>query len=499
MDDRDRFERRLAVAIGEWAGAAPTEVDARALARSLASGMPRGRRIGLLSSWGLPSPGLAWAIGLVLVASLSVGLVASGSLHDLHILTGAPSASPVATGSVAPPTSAPSPSGPPASTFPSAPPSASPSPPPSSPEPSPGSASGPPATPWPAADLSWTGFQRLPRLHPGQALTDPIVGDVAAGGPGFVAVGSDWVDADGAVAVAWTSADGAAWEEHQIGNPGPTAVLSSPALSSVVAVDGQLVAAGRVGIWRSPDGSSWEESAAPHDLNGTPLHLAAGPGGFVAVGRSLDDPCQGRVWSSIDGVTWEPGALPDPSTFCPTAVAGGVSGYLAAGSDPASGRAALLLSGDGVTWEAVPDEAAFDGQGYPEGILWTADRWTAFGSFQPTGSSERGVRIWQSVDGLAWAATGFLRPSGPFACDAGSVHMLDATAFGAGFVAVGTCVVQPEQVGIAWTSADGATWQAVLGRVRPMSAVAAGGTRLVAVGSEWPDHQPIACGAVGAR
>ena len=493
MTEREAFERRFAAAVREWADRAPTDIDERALVRSIASGAPRGRRIVAVPLWRLPSLGFAWALVILgLLVTLGVGLVASGAFRDLNLFTVAPGPThvpatvPAVVSSPAVPTPTPGASGsPPASPSASAGPAAAPS-------------RGPSPTPAQtyAGNLSWSGFALLPRLYAGRQLTDPIVGGITSGGPGFVVVGSDWVDAEGAVAVAWTSADGLAWTEHPVGSPGSTSTLTSPALSSITDGDGTLVAVGRVGIWRSTDGLEWQQVTPSSGLGGVPLRVAWGRAGFVAVGRGLGEPCQARAWTSVDGASWQSVALPDAGHFCPSAVAGSGSGYVAVGNDPVDGGPVLLGSSDGTSWSAAAAQPALAWDAYPEGVAWTGDRWTAFGSFLPSASADQGVQVWQSTDGLLWSRTGFLRPTGPFACDPGSVHMLDLTGFGPGYVAVGSCTANPELVGIAWTSATGGTWQGALGRVRPMSGVASNGTRLVAIGSDWPDLRPIVTTAV---
>ena len=493
MTEREAFERRFEAAVREWADRAPTDIDERALVRSLAAGTPRGRRIVAVPLWRLPGLGLAWALVVLgLLVTLGVGLVASGALRDLNLFTVAPAPThapatvPAVVSSPAVPTPTPGASGsPPASPQASA-----------APAPVPSQGPSPAAVQAYAGTLAWSGFDRLPRFYAGRALTDPIVGGITAGGPGFVVVGSDWVDAEGAVAVAWTSDDGLAWAEHPIGSPGPTSALTSPALSSVTTGGGMLVAVGRVGIWRSTDGLTWEQAAPSSGLGGIPLRVARGRAGFVAIGRGLGEPCQGRAWTSADGASWRDVALPDADHFCPTAVAGSASGYVVVGNDPLDGGPVVLASSDGVSWSRAPAQPSLAWDADPEGVAWTGDRWTAFGSFLPSTSADQGVQVWQSTDGLAWSRTSFLQPTGPFACDPGSVHMLDLTGFGPGYVAVGSCTANPELVGIAWTSATGGTWQGVLGRVRPMSGVASNGTRLVAVGSDWPDLRPIVTTAV---
>ena len=474
MAERDAFERQFAEAVRAYAAGAPTEVDAGALVRSLAATTPRVGRLVRVAGWRLPGLAYLWVLlALALLLASMLGLSLAGGLPDLRLLGIAPAPTRRASlPAVVPPTS------PVASALPTR--------------------TTPEATPAPpyGAGLTWSGFAPLPRFGAGHTLTNPTVGDVTAGGHGFVAVGSDWVAADQAVAVAWLSADGRTWTEHRIGIPGTTSLLATPALSSVATGGGRLVAVGRVGIWRSTDGADWEQALGPDELDGVPLRVAWAVGRFVAIGRSVGDPCAARVWLSTDGTAWLPVALPDAAGVCPTALAGGAGGFLAAGLDPITGRTALMCSSDGLAWTLAPAQAAFEGNGHPEGVARAGNRWIAFGSFLPGGASERGVAVWTSTDGLAWRRTALLRPAGADACDPGSAHMLGMAPYGPGYVAVGRCTVSPEQVGIAWASTDGTAWQPVLGRVRPMLAVASDGTRLVALGADWPGYAPITSSAV---
>lgn len=498
MTDRDIFERQLAEAVRVYAEGAPTGIDAAALARSLAATTPHTRRLVRVPAWRLPNLGFAWSL-LVLAALMAsmIGVSVAGGLPDLHLFG--------IVASPAPPTAslpAVTPTAPPvASAMPSRPAQATPPP---TDAIAPTRAPVPTAAPLPAAtaappygaELLWSGFAQAPRFDAGHALTDPTIGDVVAGGPGFVAVGSDWVDDDTAVAVAWLSTDGRTWTEHAIGTPGKASLLASPALSSVTAGEEGLVAVGRVGIWHSIDGSDWALSLDPDELDGVPLHVAWAAGRFVALGRGVGDSCSARVWESTGGAAWMPVALPDAQGICPTGLAAGAGGFVAVGLDPLTGGTEMMVSPDGLAWKLAPAQSAFRGHGYPEGVTWAGDRWVAFGSFLPAGASERGVAVWTSPDGLSWLRTAFLRPAGTFACDPGSAHLLDVAPFGPGYVAVGRCTVSPEQVGIAWASTDGSTWETVLGRVPPMFAVAANGARLVTVGADWPSYTPVTSSAI---
>ncbi len=199
--------------------------------------------------------------------------------------------------------------------------------------------------------------------------------EVAAGGPGLVAVGYDgpWSDLDAAV---WTSTDGITWtqvphDETLFGGEGDQWI------GSVVAGGPGLVAAGGdwsggdedAAVWTSVDGLIWNR--VPHDeevfggdggqwIGGV---VAGGPG-IVAVGSDHGD---AAAWTSPDGVTWA--RLFDDETVLGgtgdqwmAAITADAPGLVAVGSD--DGDAAVWTSPDGLTWAQVPhDEAVFGGEG----------------------------------------------------------------------------------------------------------------------------------------
>jgi hypothetical protein len=83
MNERDVFEQRLQSAVRKFVETAPDEIDAAALTHSLATTVPRVRRLVPRPAWKLPSLGPAWIpIAAVLAASLGLGLVATGALRD---------------------------------------------------------------------------------------------------------------------------------------------------------------------------------------------------------------------------------------------------------------------------------------------------------------------------------------------------------------------------------------------------------------------------------
>ncbi len=96
MSERSVFERRLEAAVRGYVEDAPTRIDAARLADSLATGVPRVRRLVPVPSWRLPSLGFAWIlVVLALVALLGLGLVASGALRDVRVLPFVPTPGPL--------------------------------------------------------------------------------------------------------------------------------------------------------------------------------------------------------------------------------------------------------------------------------------------------------------------------------------------------------------------------------------------------------------------
>jgi hypothetical protein len=277
---------------------------------------------------------------------------------------------------------------------------------------------------------------------------------VTVGGPGLVAVGSDFSGGDVDAAV-WTSPDGISWsrvphDEVVFGGDGDQEMVS-------VTVGGPgLVAVGWEGslfdqdaaAWTSPDGITW--SRVPHDEavfggEGDQQMVsvtAAGPG-LVAVGPDLSD-FEAGVWTSPDGITW---SRPPADT----AVAGGI--HIRFMSGVTAGGPGLVAVG----WEATPGEID--------------------------------ATAWTSADGISWSQVPTLA-----AALAGEAvqSMLSVTAGGPGLVAVGLDSSTGDEDAAVWTSSDGADWsrvpdiEAILGGPdnQGMTSVTAGETGLVAVGQD---------------
>ena len=87
MSERDVFERRLEAAVRDYVEAAPTGIDAARLTDSLATNVPRMRRLLPVPIWRLPSLGFAWILVVAgLLAVMGMGLFASGALRDVRLL-----------------------------------------------------------------------------------------------------------------------------------------------------------------------------------------------------------------------------------------------------------------------------------------------------------------------------------------------------------------------------------------------------------------------------
>jgi hypothetical protein len=124
------------------------------------------------------------------------------------------------------------------------------------------------------------------------------LGDVAAGGPGLVAVGSVGSESVGSeMLTAWVSADGRAWERL----PGDTFGGES-GLASVTAdsASGSLVAFGQRATWTSNDGRQWVPSVDPEALSDEhPDHFGVWDGDRIVAWDAV------MPWVSTDrGTTW---------------------------------------------------------------------------------------------------------------------------------------------------------------------------------------------------
>jgi hypothetical protein len=145
-----------------------------------------------------------------------------------------------------------------------------------------------------------------------------FMSNVTVGGPGLVAVGSGggigpWDHSVDTHAAVWTSVDGTTWSRV----PDDDALLDIGATMMSVAAGGPgLVAVGsdwwppdraRTPVWTSPDGITWTRVPDDEAVRGVMFDVIAGGPGLVAVGCVCGTVGEGSVvWTSVDGITWTP-------------------------------------------------------------------------------------------------------------------------------------------------------------------------------------------------
>ena len=200
--------------------------------------------------------------------------------------------------------------------------------------------------------------------------------------------------------------------------------------------------------------------------------VAAGPGGFVAVGTRSGDPWLGGVtrlalFHSDDGRTWEvmlDGARA-PAGFA-TGIAGGPAGYVALGyTDPEPGGI-VLTSPDGTTW--TEGEPIVDGR--PGGVV---DPSAVEGGWLAA-MGGTGAAIARSTDGISWTSAA-IEPLDTNALYVDRVIQgvdgyLAGGAAGSGCGPGASCAAES----VTWWSADGETWGRQSGIDPMVAAVALG-------------------------
>jgi hypothetical protein len=197
-------------------------------------------------------------------------------------------------------------------------------------------------------------WQDAATVFPHGAGTMIIFDGLIAGGPGFVAVGTE---------------------------------AAFPVEPGVVPPIGARVAS-------STDGSTWtlNDPRAPAFDAGWMHDVAAGPAGIVAVGETA---LAGTIWYSADGSAWTrlAGAL-SPASASVRSVAAGPGGFVAVGDD--GGVATAWTSSDGRSWRGSPASPSLQGAR----MLWVRRLGS---SFVATGQTASGDGVaWESPDGEAW-------------------------------------------------------------------------------------------------
>jgi hypothetical protein len=291
------------------------------------------------------------------------------------------------------------------------------------------------ATPQPNPTVSW------------EAATVPASDNTSAslavvpGGDGLVAIGFDGQFGS----MVWTSSDGREWTD--LPQPG----FENEGLTSVIAVDGGLLAVGRgdtldvdtelAAAWMSQDGTSWRRVEGGPEMRGQMIDVVATERGLFAVGGVPGEDAAG-IWRSTDGETWERTGGEFEGAFM-WAIAEGGPGLVVTGwrRNPEPDLA-VWTSTDGEEWTLAPDPEGFEGF---EGV----DVIEYDGTLVMVGGSVFGgeARIWTSRDAVAWEVADVSESL----ADA-SIRTLVASPFG--LVALGGRGMD----GAAWISRDGLSW-----------------------------------------
>lgn len=258
---------------------------------------------------------------------------------------------------------------------------------------------------WEDDDLVWRPAD-LPALR-----SNTLLLDVVAGGPVLVAVGQDFVNADGPEPLVWVSVDGRSWAAVD------TAGLGQGGMSHVAMGQAGLFAFGtgpseEPHAWISPDGRHWTSSPSESTLT-----VASNPA-LVGAGPTLT------------------AFVPPPPAANGERGAGPISVWRPSGSD---------------SWNKVAELPASDGA-YVDVAATGPLGWVALGQLE-------GHRLaWASVDGVTWQLAA-AAPSRTVSTIFG-----DSTGFiGVGYYNTGTgCAIsETDNVGQTWTSTDGNVWSLV--------------------------------------
>ena len=312
------------------------------------------------------------------------------------------------------------------------------------------------------------------------------VAAIAAAGATEVAVGSAnrgcalWASADGGSTwrrAALTAAVGRAGDGQLAGVAhGASGWLAVGGASAVTAGPAALGPA----VVGSPDGLTWTSvgSLAAFDGPGriVTAAVAAGPGGYVIVGKaSTGSRTVAAAWYAPGLTGWRraadarPGALDGPGNRSMNAVSATGRGFVAVGS--AGQRPAAWLSGAGRTWTLVTlalpagaASAAFDYVAANGSVL------AAVGTEVTAAGQRRPFAAVSTDAGATWMLAPLPVPAGPASATADSATGASATvasataltAAGGGFTATGTYGLPGQTDVVVWTlpgaAAGGTAW-----------------------------------------
>ena len=298
---------------------------------------------------------------------------------------------------------------------------------------------------------------------PGAVVPELKVNSLAVAGGQQVAVGS----ADGYPAI-WHRAAGGRW--RLVSSPSLAASSGLSALTSVThGTDGWL-AVGVPGpvVLTSANGTTWQPAAGSiaRDLSGVVgLSAAAGPGGYVIVGKEVDPDgsCEAYVWHSANLASWTRAHdVNDTSGSSQVlAVAADGTGFVSVGSH--NGQPALWTTTNGTSWTTIVLPLPAGATGVLQQIAVSGGRLVAAG-VQTSADTISPLAAVSADGGAKFAPVSFGVPGTDLAVTA-------LTADAGGFTAAVQSGAPGQQAVTAWTSAAGTSWTP-----GPVSGLPAGGS-----------------------
>jgi hypothetical protein len=219
---------------------------------------------------------------------------------------------------------------------------------------------------------------------------------------------------DGLTMAMWTSTDGKTWEHSDLadidrGGTHPTIAVAPDDRLIIIGAGGL---GSRTFVYTTADGETWEDfQLGRPESNERLMGIAGGPPSLVGVGQASVETAENQfagattIWTSSDWVTWQP-LVTGPLGYLSAVAYDNQNGRFVAGGghvDPAgdpNGSPVIWLSEDGRAWAPVVIDARLGGVqdvAVMNGVILAA------GSV--AGSGE--VVLWESTDGVTWAATPF--------------------------------------------------------------------------------------------
>jgi len=299
---------------------------------------------------------------------------------------------------------------------------------------------------------------------------------VAAGSPGFVAVGTD----SGLVGPAvWTSADGATWVRvDDVERP------DDAAMTDLVPASPGFVAIGRVAddaaVWVADHEAQAWRRVLDADFIGARMNAIEGSwAGTIAVGHDPDTG-SAAIWRRDLDVWSRIPESPDLEGINLLGVETGSVALLAVGEDVRDGSGAALISEDGITWRRV-DAAEIAGARFND-AFWGGNGFTIVGA--RTGAESTPTTYGAGSSGEDWQVNGIT--------DAASSELTAIAFSGVGLVAVGFGPTTSH--GVVFENDFGAVW---VHRQDPTDIFANGGLADVELGGDASNIQ-VAVGWTGS-